>query len=353
MIHSVRQAALTGSVVCAAIVAVAAGAAPAPLPRIAYVKAGGGCAGHGADHLAVFASGRVRTITKDCRDAQSPSWSLDGKMIVFARASERLLPPDAIWTIRADGSHARRIRPTEGVIGTPRFSPDGSHIAYDVYYYKYDDYPTIEVVPSTVTDQRGNARVVDLMEVPSKGTPWDWSPDGRSLVVGGTPYDDSTRDRAGIYTVDVATHARRLVVADAHQPAWSARGWIAFVGRRGLEVIRPDGSGRRLLVRGCELECRFALSDPAWSRRGDRLAYVRWDRSAGSEGSTLYVVSLARGKPKRLASFARASSLGRPSWSRDGRTLVVNPDFRGIYAVPSNGSAADILVVNGTLPDAR
>jgi hypothetical protein len=67
----------------------------------------------------------------------------------------------------------------------------------------------------------------------------------------------------------------------------------------------------------------------------------------------LYVVSLTGGKPKILASFPRAWSLGRPSWSGDGKTLVVDWDDRAIYAVPSDGSAADALVVNGMRPDAR
>jgi Tol biopolymer transport system component len=98
----------------------------------------------------------------------------------------------------------------------------------------------------------------------------DWSPDARLLLF--------TRD-ARIYTVDVITGEIRYLV-DGLRPTWSPDGSeIAFVSGRGvgigpsrpldLEVIRPDGTGRRTLVADAT-----SIDTIAWSPDSSRLAFV-------------------------------------------------------------------------------
>lgn len=86
---------------------------------------------------------------------------------------------------------------------------------------------------------------------------------------------------------------------------------IAFVSTRDgtphLYVMRPDGFGIRRVTRGTEVEWA-----PAWSPDGQRIAFNR-----GPAGDT-YVVNADGSGLERLA-----SSGGWPSWSPDGRYIVV------------------------------
>lgn len=98
----------------------------------------------------------------------------------------------------------------------------------------------------------------------------DWSPDARRVVF--------MRD-GHIYTVDVSTEEIRHV-ADGLRPTWSPDGQeIAFVAGRNvgispnrpvdLDVIRPDGSGRRTIVADFP-----AIDTIAWSPDSSQLAFV-------------------------------------------------------------------------------
>ncbi|MDX6437085.1 MAG: TolB protein [Gaiellaceae bacterium] len=100
----------------------------------------------------------------------------------------------------------------------------------------------------------------------------DWSPDAQLLLF--------TRD-ARIYTVDVITWVIRYL-ADGLRPTWSPDGSeIAFVAGRppgggigpqrplDLDVIHPDGTGRRTLVRDAP-----SSDTIAWSPDSSRLAFV-------------------------------------------------------------------------------
>src|SRR6185503_20774965 len=61
-------------------------------------------------------------------DGRNPSWSWDGKRLVFERGA-------AIWIADADGSHLREVKgvSSDGVLledRRPALSPDGSRIAF-------------------------------------------------------------------------------------------------------------------------------------------------------------------------------------------------------------------------------
>ncbi|PWU22999.1 MAG: hypothetical protein C5B48_09385 [Candidatus Rokuibacteriota bacterium] len=126
-------------------------------------------------------------------------------------------------------------------------------------------------------------------------------------------------------------------------------GKIAFfggAGAEGIEVVRPDGSGRRLLVpvgvgacasppppRGCGI---WGL---AWSPDGTRLAYLRGNPNVDV---SLFVIDAAGRDEKRI------SGCGTPwptcgtdllSWSPDGSRIVVSR-ADGLYVLSTTGRGA-------------
>jgi Tol biopolymer transport system component len=163
-----------------------------------------------------------------------PAWSPNGKRIVFVgpRAPRGHRP--AIYTMRADGTHLRRLTNDRNASNrSPAFSPDGKRIVF--------------VSNRDATDGPGNVEI--------------W-----------------VMDTKGKHAVDL-THSAYI---DDH-PSWSPDGrWILFersgawVDPAPLFVMRPDGSDQHQVG-------TLAGRMPTWSPDGKRIAYVRY----GSETNPL------------------------------------------------------------------
>jgi dipeptidyl aminopeptidase/acylaminoacyl peptidase len=68
-----------------------------------------------------------------------------------------------------------------------------------------------------------------------------FSPDGRRVVY--------SSEKGGVYVVPIDGRTRRRLAADGVNPRWSPDGsWIAFQSGTDIDLVRPDGSGRRPLL---------------------------------------------------------------------------------------------------------
>lgn len=182
----------------------------------------------------------------------------------------------------------------------PAFSPDGARVVLDAG-------PSLALV-----DFDGSGFHLLPAYGQDDGMP-SFSPDGSRLVfASGHPSHRSVWIGGAS-----GSGARRLVAGDA--PAWSSRGWIAFVRQRAVYRIRPNGTGLKLLSRNA--------AAPEWSPDGRRLAV---SSLATRDRRTRRVVSRAGvllmdvdGSHRRLLPNGELDGPDDIAWSPDGRRLLL------------------------------
>ena len=245
------------------------GRAENPPPVLAYA---GDSAGNLDVYVTTLGRSNARRLTSSPRDEFTPSWSPDGRRIVY-----RVNPPRSdegdVWVMRADGSRKRNLTRSPAVADwSPSWSPDGSRIAYFSTAGGGGDIWTMRADGS---GKRNVTRNGALNEYPT------WSPDGRSLAF------NSHRDgQFEIYaSASDGSDQRNLTRNGAKDqwPAWSPDGkYIAFMsvrdGNEDVFVMDAGGSAVRNLTRTRTLY----ESHPTWLPDG-RLSYSRHGESGPIE----------------------------------------------------------------------
>lgn len=126
----------------------------------------------------------------------------------------------------------------------------------------------------------------------SDGRQADWSPDGQKLVFSryGFGLVVANEDGSDVEQITVSTVDEAGAGIWHSSPQWSPRGdMIAFVrsetneyddANLSLAVVRPDGSGRRLVLENgsfSDLGGPIPVVAPTWSPDGDRMMWMDWD----------------------------------------------------------------------------
>ena len=267
----------------------------------------------------------------DLRIATDPCLSPDGRWVAFTVQTVNARHDEyrhAIWLVPADGSAP----PRQVTIGAkhdrhPRFAPGGRSLAFisDRRLVTEDppgdaeDREDIDQLHLLPLDGGEARRVTDL---PRAVTAFTWSPDGSRLAVlsasrGATRAEDARR--RGKASSPAEDEPRRSDYRFLDRLGYQYNG-LGFVAGREPElwvVNAADGAARRLTTAGT------AISSPAWSPDGGRIAYVT-DRRPDRDHrwhSQLYVIDLATGEETRVTHAGHAT-FDHPTWLPDGRTLA-------------------------------
>jgi Tol biopolymer transport system component/imidazolonepropionase-like amidohydrolase len=212
-------------------------------------------------------------FTRDEYLDSDPSWSPDGKEIVFA--SDRAGTMD-LWKKKADsapGSDAVRLTDLPGAEVMPVWSPDGRWIAYT------DEQDDLYVIPA----DGGGPRLV------RKSRRWagapSWSSDSKHLALA-TFESYSTRFREGV---------NRIVVISTDS------------GAERVVELPNDLSGRSFGTREGD--------GPVWSPDGEKLAFAM-------DGGLSILPVNAEGEPTGSARKVFAAPVHFPAWSPDSESLI-------------------------------
>lgn len=236
----------------------------------------------------------------------------DSQIVYVSETGPKANRIKRIAVMDQDGANHRFLTNGQNIVLNPRFSPDGAKVAYMSYdgnnprIYVLDvasgaqrvvvDTPYTTFAPRFSPD--GNTVLfsmavngnTDIYAVPVSGGQYRRLTTAPGIDVGGSFSPDGSRivfesDRSGgqqLYVMDADGGNQRRISFGAGRhatPEWSPRGdLIAFTRTSGnfrIGVLRPDGSGERLLTDSWQDEA------PTWSPNGRVIQFFRTRRGSG------------------------------------------------------------------------
>lgn len=239
-----------------------------------------------------------------------------------------------------DGANVRYLTNGENLVLTPRFSPSTQEITYmsyaggnpRVYLYNLEtgqremvgNFPGMTFSPRFSPDgqrvvlslQQGGNSNIYTMDLRSRATTRltdgaaidtspSFSPDGSQIV-----FESDRGGRPQLYVMSAGGgQPQRISFGEGsyNTPVWSPRGdMIAFTKQSGgsfsIGVMRPDGSGERILTSGYHAE------GPTWAPNGRVLMFFK---EQGGQAK-LWTIDVTGYNEQQVATPANASD---PAWS--------------------------------------
>ncbi|HEY7540527.1 MAG TPA: S9 family peptidase [Methylomirabilota bacterium] len=269
---------------------------------------------------------RIQFVT----DAQV---SPDGRRIAFVVTSlseERDEYLASIWIVDTAGGQPRRFTAGPRRDVEPRWSPDGTRLAF-LSERAPKDKLQLYVMPADGGEPTKLTALDNGVSSPA------WSPDGTRLVfvspVGGQREPESEEERR-------KSRPARVITSVKYR--FNGEGFV-YDRRPHVFVVATDGSAPAQITGG-----DFIDADPAWSPDGGSIVFAsaRHAERDDDDASDLWRVEAKGGAPQRLT--ATTGPVLLPAFSPDGRSIAYlarpakNAYGRNVqlHVVPSDGSGA-------------
>ena len=245
-----------------------------------------------------------------------------------------------IWVMDYDGANQHPLTSLRSIAITPRWSPDGSRIAFTCFA-PYNGLTSAQICMYSMD----TGKLVAFPRFRGTNITPAWSPDGAQLI-----FSSSMQSNPELYVSDISGgRPKRLTFSNGANmsPAWNPKTGqtIAFVSDRGgtpqLYLMNADGTSTTKL----DLPDKGYVIDPAWSPNGQLLAFS-WRRP--NDNYDLYIMDAAS---HQLVELTRDQGRNeRPSWAPDGRHLVFESTRTGtrhIWTMLADGSQPHQLTTAG------
>ena len=245
-----------------------------------------------------------------------------------------------IWVMDYDGANQRPLTSLRSIAITPRWSPDGSRIAFTCFA-PYNGITSAQICMYSMD----SGKLITFPRFRGTNITPAWSPDGTQLI-----FSSSMQSNPELYVADInGGRPKRLTFSNGANmsPVWNPKTGqtIAFVSDRGgtpqLYLMNSDGTG----VTKLDLPDKGYVIDPAWSPNGQLLAFS-WRRP--NDNYDIYIMDAAS---RQLVELTRDQARNeRPSWAPDGRHLVFESTRTGtreIWTMLADGSQPHQLTTNG------
>jgi dipeptidyl aminopeptidase/acylaminoacyl peptidase len=342
-----------------------------------------------APALAAPATGPSRYLTGadlfNLEVATDPQISPDGKTIAYVRKSNDVMTDKAgttIWLVDVASGQQRPLLAGSGSYSSPRWSPDGTRLAYVAAEGGSPQLFVRWMAGGT------SARITGLPDSPDSIA---WSPDGRRIAYSMFIPDDGPKLGQAPPKPEGAKWADPLQIIDAvtyradgagyFKPGYTQIFWVPADGGAPAQLtFGPTNAGgpvawtsdNRSILFSADLSQNWqrnineseiyrvgidggapvALTSrkgpdasPAISPDGRQIAFVGFDEQGRAAQQTQLYVMNADGSNRRAltANFDRA--VGNPVWSADGRSIYVIYDDHGsnrVARVGLDGSVRDV-----------
>lgn len=245
-----------------------------------------------------------------------------------------------IWEMDYDGANQHQLTHLHSIALTPRWSPDGSRIAFTCYV-PYRGAPSAQIcMYSTISN-----RLIAFPHYPGTNSSPAWSPSGSQIAfmcsrTGGTQIFIANADGTHMQQI---TFAAGVNTSPVFNPKTGQQ--IVFVSDRAgdpeLYMANSDGSS----VQKIDLPDMGYVVDPAWSPNGQLLAFS-WRRPTGNYD--IYIMDITS---HQLVELTRDEGRNeRPSWAPDGRHIAFESTRTGtneIWTMLADGSQPRELTFRG------
>ncbi len=237
----------------------------------------------------------VRYLTKGSDLVLTPRFSPSTQEITYMEFGQG---DPRVYLLNIETGQREIVGNFPGMSFSPRFSPDGQRIIMSLQQGGNSNLFVMDLRSKSTTR---------LTDTPAIDTSPSYAPDGTRLC-----FESDRGGKPQIYVMPAAGGAaQRISFGDGtySTPVWSPRGdYIAFTkqggGQFSIGIIKPDGSGERILTSG------FHNEGPTFAPNGRVLMFFR--DPGGNDGASLFTVDISGRFEQRVPTPGFASD---PAWS--------------------------------------